>query len=365
MFKQHKPINLMLISRKRTLFFLLLLPGLIAVSCGSKKETKISASSKPSGPPPVPRVDGYIVKIVPVSEQLELPGTLAANEATEIHPEISGRMTYLNVAEGRQVGRGTLLAKIYDGDLRAQLNKLAVQLRTAEQTVKRYQELLKIDGVSQQEYDMQALQISNIRADMAVVRSNITRTEIRSPFSGVLGLKNVSPGAYITPQTIITTIRQNSQLKLDFTLPEKYTGKLQNGQLVNFTVEGNPKKYSAKVIATEMGISEENRSMQVRALVTNNDGKILPGGFVKVTTNFDPDPTAIMIPSQAIIPQARGKKAVVYRGGVASFEDVETGYRDSAMVQITKGLKVGDTIVVTGLMSLKPKGKVQIGKIVK
>jgi len=350
-------------SFQRALLFIFSISLLASFSC-SKKEKKISATSKPSGPPPPARVDAYIVKVVPVSEQLDLPGTLTANEATEVHPEISGRMTYLNVAEGRNVGKGTLLAKIYDGDLRAELNKLAVQLRTAEQTVKRYQELLKIDGVSQQEYDLQALQISNIRADMAVVRSNITRTEIRAPFSGTLGLKNVSPGAYITPQTIITTIRQNSQLKLDFTLPEKYTGKLKPGQLINFTTEGNPRTYNAKVMATEMGINEESRSLQVRAVVTNNDGKILPGGFVKVTTNFDPDPNAIMIPSQAVVPQARGKKAVVYRGGTVSFEDIQTGYRDSAMVQITSGLKVGDTIILTGLMGLKPKAKVQISKII-
>jgi membrane fusion protein (multidrug efflux system) len=356
----------MIFSRTRFLHFLLIVPivAFALQSCG-KNEKKITATSKPGGPPPVPKVDGYVVKLTPVSEQLELPGSLVANESTEIHPEISGRMTYLNVAEGRSVGKGALIAKIYDGDLRAQLNKLAVQLRSAQQTVKRYEELLKIQGVSQQEYDLQALQINNIRADMAVVQSNITRTEIRAPFSGILGLKNVSPGAYITPQTILTTIRQNSQLKLDFTLPEKYSGKLKPGQLLNFTTEGNPKVYGARVVATEMGISEESRSLQVRALVTNNDGKILPGGFVKVTTNFDPDPNAIMIPSQAIVAQARGKKAVVYRGGTASFEEVETGFRDSAMVQITNGLKVGDTVIVTGLMSLKPKAKVQIAKIVK
>ena len=348
------------IQRIVTYSFLVCIAGFTA--CG-KKETKISATAKSATPPPTPKVDGYIVKLIAVSDNLDLPGTLIANEATEVHPEIPGRMTYLNIAEGRAVGRGALLAKIYDGDLRAQLNKLSVQLRTAEQTVRRYAELLKIEGVSRQEYDMQALQISNIRADMAVVRSNITRTEIRAPFSGVLGLKNVSPGAYITPATIITTIRQNSQLKLDFTLPEKYAPKVATGQLINFRVEGTEKIYHARVVATEMGIAQDTRSLQVRAAVIDNDGKILPGGFVKVQTNFDPDPNAIMIPSQAVIPQARGKKVAVYRGGIVSFDDVTTGLRDSSMVQITHGLKVGDTIVVTGLMSLKPKAKVLLSKV--
>lgn len=318
--------------------------------------------SKPTGPP-VSNVDAYIVKTSALTDNLELPGSILANESTSINPEISGRLVYLNTSEGKPVGKGTLIAKIYDGDLVAQLNKLKVQVQVAQQTARRYEELLKINGISQQEYDLAKLNINNLQADINIIRSNIMRTEIRAPFSGTLGLKNISPGAYVTPQTIITTIRQNSQLKLDFTLPEKYSGKIKGGQLISFSVEGNDKTYHAKIIASESGVSEENRSLQVRTLVTNNDGKLLPGQFVKVKTNFDPDPNAIMVPSQAIIPQARGKKIALYRNGIASFEDVITGARDSANVQITNGIKVGDTIIITGLMSLKPGGKVELNKI--
>ena len=340
------------------------LSAIFLQACGGKeKKEAAAAAAKPAGGPPVSKVDAYIVKTTALTDNLELPGSIIANEATTINPEISGRLVYLNTAEGRAVGKGTLLAKIYDGDLTAQLNKLKVQVQVAQQTSKRYEELLKINGISQQEYDLAKLSINNLQADMAIIRSNIMRTEIRAPFTGTLGLKNISPGAYVTPQTIITTIRQNSQLKLDFTLPEKYTRKIKIGQLINFTSEGNDKNYNAKIIASESGVAEENRSLQVRTLITNNDGKLLPGQFVKVKTNFDPDPDAIMIPSQAVIPQARGKKIAVYRNGIASFEDIVTGARDSASVQITNGLKVGDTIITTGLMSLKPGGKVQLNKI--
>jgi len=328
----------------------------------NNKEKKEAAAAKPSGPP-TSKVDAYIVKTTPLTDNLELPGSIIANEETAINPEISGRLVYLNKSEGRVVGKGTLLAKIYDGDLVAQLNKLKVQVQVAQQTTKRYEELLKINGISQQEYDLANLSINNLQADINIVRSNIMRTEIRAPFSGTLGLKNISSGAYVTPQTIITTIRQNSQLKLDFTLPEKYSNKIRVGQLISFSSEGNKKNYNAKIIASESGVSEENRSLKVRTLVTNNDGKLLPGQFVKVRTTFDPDPDAIMIPSQAIIPQARGKKVAIYRNGIANFEDVITGARDSANVQVTNGLKVGDTIITTGLMSLKPGGKVELNKI--
>lgn len=309
------------------------------------------------------KVEGYIVKTMTVTDKAELPGSLIPNEETEIHPEISGRLVYLNLNEGKVVGKGTLLARIFDGDLQAQLKKLQVQLAVAEQTVSRMGELRKIDGVSQQEYDLSALQVNTIKADMEIVRTNISRTEIRAPFSGTLGLKNISAGAYISPATTLTTIRQNSQLKLDFTLPEKFTNSFTIGQSVNFTTEGNPKTYTAKVIAAESGVAENTRSLNIRAVVTNNDGKLLPGTFAKVATNFNTDPNGLMVPSQSILPQARGKKVIIYRGGTASFVDVVTGLRDSALVQIISGVKEGDTVITTGLMSLKPDAKVSITKI--
>ncbi len=332
-------------------------------SCGSD-DKKDAASAKPAMASKM-KVDGFVVTTSSLSDNLELPGSIIANEATTINPEISGRLVYLNTAEGKTIGKGALIAKIYDGDLVAQLNKLKVQVQVAEQTAKRYEELLKINGISQQEYDLASLNINNLKADVEIVRSNIMRTEIRAPFTGTLGLKNISPGAYVTPMTVITTIRQNSQLKLDFTLPERYSNKLNTGQLVSFTTEGSSKVYNARIIATESGVSEENRSLIVRSMVTNNDGKLLPGQFVKVRTNFEPESDALMVPSQAIIPQARGKKVAVYRNGVANFEDVETGARDSANVQVLSGLKVGDTIITTGLMSLKPGGKVELNKVIK
>lgn len=348
-------------SHRFVILFCICILAVFSPGCKSKKN-KITADSKPAAPPP-PRVDGYIVKTSSLSQDIEIPGNVIANEATEIRPEISGRLTYLNTAEGKIVNQGTLIAKIYDGDLRAQLNKLNVQLQVQEQTAKRYEELLKINGVSQQEYDLIVLQSNNIRADIDIVRSNIMRTEIKAPFSGTLGLKMVSPGAYVSPQSVITTIRQKSMLKLDFTLPEKFTSKLQTGQLVSFTTEGNSKIYKAKVIATESGMQEDNRSLQVRSIVMNNDGDLLPGAFAKVKLDFEPDPNAIMIPSQSILPQARGKQVVVYNGGTIKFVNIETGLRDSSDVQVLNGLKPGDTIITTGLMSLKPNGKVVLNKV--
>ena len=340
-----------------TIFFIVLL-----AACG-KKEKKKTETTGPARQT-VMRVDGYVVKPELFGENIEVPGTILANETTEIHPEVSGKVVRLNVAEGKYVTRGSLLAKLYDGDLRAQLNKLQIQLSIAQKTEERQAQLLKIQGISQQDYDLSLLQVNNLRADIDIIRTSISKTEIRAPFNGKLGLKNISPGAYVTPSTIVAVINQTDQLKLDFSVPEKYTGQIKTGQIVSFTFEGSKKKFGAKVIATESGVTENTRSLSVRAIVMSKDPALLPGAFAKVELSFDPDPNAILIPTQAVLPQARGKKVIVYDNGIAKFTDVTTGVRDSSRVQITEGLKPGDTIVVTGLLSVRPEGKIQIGKII-
>lgn len=342
----------------------LCLSMLLLAACKNDSD-KIKPGDAPRSGPQVISATGYLVGTSPLSDNVTVPGTIIANEVTEVHPEISGRLTYLNVAEGKAVGKGALIGRIYDGDLQAQLKKLQVQLGLAQRTTQRYAELLKIEGVSKQEYDVQALEISNIRADMDIVRSNIMRTRITAPFSGTLGLKNVSPGAYVTPATVITTIRQNSKLKIDFTVPESYAAKIKTGQLVDFTIEGSSKRHTARILATEMGLSTDTRSLVSRAEIIGDDAELLPGVFVKVTTKFDPDPNAIMVPTNAVISTARAKQVAVLRDGKADFATVTTGARDSARVEILTGLQVGDTIVTSALMSLKPGTAVRITQLAK
>src|SRR5688572_19143540 len=346
----------------RIVFPLLLVS--IFFGCGKKEKKTAQTTTGAAARQAVMQVDGYIVKPELFGENIEVPGTILANEVTEIHPEVSGRIVRLNVAEGKYVSRGTLLAKLYDGDLVAQLNKLQIQLSIAQKTEERQAQLLKIQGISQQDYDLSLLQVNNLRADMQIVRTSIAKTEIRAPFSGKLGLKNISVGAFVTPADLIAVINQTDQLKLDFAVPEKYTNQIKIGQIVSFTFEGSKKRLGAKVIATETSVTENTRSLSVRAMVTGKDPALLPGAFAKVELSFDPDPNAILVPTQAVLPQARGKKVIVYDKGIAKFMDVTTGVRDSARIQITEGLKAGDTIVVTGLLSVRPESKIQIAKII-
>lgn len=331
--------------------------------CKSKEEPKAPAADANRRNMPL-RVDGYIVKPEAFAENIEVPGSIVANETTEIHPEVSGRIIQLNLAEGRYVSKGALLVKLYDADLQAQLKKLQVQLQIAQTNEERSAQLLKIQGISKADYDASLLNVNNIKADMDIIRTSISKTEIRAPFSGKLGLKNISPGAYVTPATIIAVINQTDQLKLDFTIPEKYSGKIKNGQIVNFVFEGSGKTGSSKVVATESSVTENTRSLTVRSVIQTKDDQLIPGAFAKVRLKFEADPNSLLIPSQAVVPQARGKRVILFRGGKASFVDVITGVRDSARVQILEGLKPGDTVVTTGLLSVRPDAAITLNKII-
>ncbi|MBS1655092.1 MAG: efflux RND transporter periplasmic adaptor subunit [Bacteroidetes bacterium] len=334
----------------------------VLTACGSNSDKKITPST-PTNRQTVMKVDVVVTKTEPVAENIEVPGSIIANESTEIHPEVSGRIVQLNVAEGRYVTKGTLLAKLYDADLQAQLKKLEVQLQIAQTNEERSSQLLKIQGISKQDYDASLLNVNNIKADIDIIKTTISKTEIRAPFNGKLGLRNISPGAYITPTTVLAVINQVDQLKLDFTVPEKYTGQIKPGQIVTFSFEGSDKKFKAKVSAMESNVTETTRSLTVRAIVENKEQNLLPGSFAKVQLSFDPNPDAIMVPTQAVLPQARGKKVILFDNGMAKFVDVTTGVRDSARVEITSGLKANDTVVITGLLSVRPGSQIQVNKV--
>lgn len=330
-------------------------------ACGSKKE---DAKAKTGQQRAIPKLEGYIVSTEAFAELVEVPGSIVANEVTEIRPEVSGRLVQLNISEGKPVGKGALLARIYDGDLQAQLKKLQSQLAIAQSNETRASRLLEIQGISRNDYDATVLNLNNIRADIDVVKTQIYRTEVRAPFSGKLGLRNISPGAYVSPADVIATINQVSELKLDFSIPEKYIGQMGVGQIVSFTVQGSDQVYSAKVYATESNVGVDNRSLLVRARVQGKTAGLVPGTFAKVKIGFAPNSNAIFVPSQSVIPTIKGKQVILAQDGKAMYQDVEIGARDSARVEIVKGLKPGDTVLTTGIMTTKPGATIEIGKIV-
>ena len=329
--------------------------------CEAKKEGSGSAASqRPRGPI---SVEGFVVQPSSVSEDVEVSGTLLPSETTQIRAEVSGRITQLNFSEGTIVPKDFLLVKLFDQDLQAQLRKLEVQLQIATKTVQRQRELLAIKGISQQDFDLSALNVDNLKADIQTIKISISKTEIRAPYEGQIGLRNVSMGAYLSPADIITTLRDIKKLKLEFSVPEKYAKNISKGYIVKFKVDGGKKMHEAVVLATEGNVDQNTRTLKIRAIVPGNDAELVPGIFAKVNLQLGQDNAALMVPSQAVIPQARNKQVIIFRKDSAQFTIVETGLRDSAYVQILKGLHAGDTIVTTGLMAVRPATKIKISKV--
>ncbi|ATL46948.1 efflux transporter periplasmic adaptor subunit [Chitinophaga caeni] len=298
-------------------------------------------------------VDAHVVKTSVLDEAINASGTLQSNEEVELKPEISGRITHIYFKEGANVAKGALLVKIYDEDIKAQLQKLKLQQELAKTTLKRQESLLKINGISQQDVDVTANQVSAYGADIEYNQAQLQKTEIRAPFSGTIGLRNVSEGAIVSPTTIMTTLQQLNPLKIDFTVPEKYRNAVKVGDEISFSVAGDNNTYKGKIYAIDPKIDLATRSLKLRALLPNPGNKLLPGAFAKTTISLKDIPNAIMIPSQCVIPGTRDKKVIISENGLAKSVIVETGVRDENNIQILMGLEPGDTVITTGILQLR------------
>lgn len=322
------------------------------LSCESKKDEKKEK-------PPV-KVDVLIAKKVDFINQLEVNGNVLSENMVELHFESSGRITYLNLPDGAFVKKGSLLAKINDSELQAQLKQFEIQLSLAKKTEERLKKLLAINGVNQSDYDAALSQKNTIEANIEIVNAQLEKTQIIAPFSGTLGLRMVSMGAFVNPQTVIGNLLQTDKIKVDFSVPEVYLSKLKMGDTIFVKGSNSDKKFPALVSAIESQTNPDSRNTKARAYILNSDLGI--GGFVKVYIYKKQN--TIVLPSNAIIPDFNSNQVIVFKNGKGVFTNVETGERDANTIQILKGIDVGDTIVVSGVLFVRPKAKLLIKKYI-
>jgi membrane fusion protein, multidrug efflux system len=316
-------------------------------------------TEKPKDRPPV-NVDVMIAVKAHFPSSIEVNGETLSEEMIELHPEISGRLTYLNIPDGAAVQKGTLLAKINDADLQAQLEQQKVQLDLASKTEQRLKELLAVNGINQSDYDASLSQVNTVNANIKVLEAQIDKTVVRAAFSGKLGLRLVSPGAYVTPQTLLGTLSETDNIKIDFTVPEFYSSLVKVGDTINIQTNESDEKQPAVISAIEPQINVATRNLKVRARM--NNAKINPGTFVKVL--LDKDEEGIVVPSNALIPDASSNQIVLVKKNKAVFVSVETGIRNADAVEITRGLIPGDTIVVSGVLFVRPNALVKVRNII-
>lgn len=337
----------------------LLIAGLFVISCKSKKE---EPRQQNSGPQSV-IVDVIIAGKSSISNIVEVNGSVVANEAANLQPEVSGRLVYLNLPEGTKVSQGTVLARINDADLQANTQKIKVQLDLAEKNEQRLRKLLSIGGINQADYDAVLNQVNTLKADLDILKAQIDKTVLKAPFTGVLGLRMISPGAYVTPSTILATLQETDRVKIDFTIPEAYTGLIAKGKTVTIKTTGKEGTQKAVIIATEPQIDATTRNLKVRAQLSGSN--INPGRFVKVLIETGGESTSILVPTNAIIPDAKAKKVVVVKDGKGKLTDIETGLRVNGMAEVLNGLEVGDSIAVSGVLFVRPNSQLKVRSVKK
>jgi len=333
--------------------------GFIAYRISSNKSK--NDESKKSGGKDIPTaVEGIVVKTATFDNNLALSGSVEANEQIEIRSEVSGIVEGIYFTEGSNVKKGQVLFKVNDIELRAQLRQAATKEGLASENQRRAKLLLQKEAISQEEFDIANAEFASMQAQTQLIRAQIGKTSVRAPFSGKIGLRSISPGTYLTPTILVAKLVNTGKLKITFSIPEKYASQVKSGSTIDFTVSGSDKVYSAKIYAIEPEIAVATRTLQIRAIADNVDGKLFPGTFAEVKLPLTTIKDAIVVPSQAIVPVQNGKKVFISNKGKAKEVMVEATTRTDASILILSGLKAGDTLITSGVMSLKNDAPIKV-----
>ncbi len=352
-----KPLKCLLLSpmqKYKTFIIVILLIAILAFIKIQFLSNEVVAPPTPTpGKPQLAKVSGLVIKEEIVNNKIFVTGSILSNEEVFLMPEIAGKVVAIHFKEGSNVNKGDLLVKINDADLQAQLKKLRLQEKLAIEKEARQKKLIDINGISKEEYDATLTQLNSIKADIEVLQAQIAKTEIYAPFSGTIGIRKISEGAFVTTSTVIATIQQINPLKIDFSLPEKYSSIVQLNDQLEFTTDGNLTKHKATVSAIEPKVDINTRTLQVRATTSNEHRNIFPGTFANIELSLGKNEKSILIPTQTLIPILKGAKVFISKNGIAEERKVITGVRSSDKIQIVEGLNDGDTLITSGLMTLK------------
>lgn len=295
----------------------------------------------------------------PFDHVVRVTGELRANEEVELRAEEDGRIVGLHFEEGQRVEAGELLVKINDSDLQAELRRARVQRRMAAQREERMRTLLAEQTISEEVYDEASGRLQVLDAEIELIEARIRKTEVHAPFAGVLGLRAVSEGSYLTSAQVVATLQSLDPIKIDFAAPEKYAAELDVGARVELEVAGRAETFSGRVYAIEPRIDTATRTVQVRAKAPNPERLLLPGAFVEVRLVLERVDDALMVPSIALVPGLAATTVYVAKDGVAEPREVRIGRRTAERVQVLEGLAAGDEVIVSGIQQLKPGAAVR------
>lgn len=350
--------------------FLLLIVALLVVlvfgvrrltrDTGHRPERPAAASAAGAGVGAAATLPVYTHRVTPqtLKEEVAATGAVRAGESIDLISEVAGKVIALNFDEGTPVEEGALLVKLDDSELRAQLDRAQVRVELARIEAERQRDLLAVRSTSQQNYDAAVNQHLVLRAEADLIRAQLEKREIRAPFSGVIGLRYVSVGSFVNPSARIASLQDLRELKIDFSVAERYMARIAPGARVQVTVAGREQPLAAELYAIEPQIDPGTRTIQLRARA-RNPGNVFPGAFATVTLTLQEIPDALLVPANAIVPGLNRQSVFVVEDGKARQRRVETGLRLARDVQIVSGLEPGAVVITSGQLQLQPGAAVQ------
>ena len=308
-------------------------------------------------------VNAIVLKPSSLQDKIFTNGTLIGNEEVELRSETSGKITAILFEEGKKVNKGELLVKINNAELLALLKKNVIGEDLAKDKEFRAKQLLEKNLSSQQEYDVVLNELNLIKADIEYTRAQIAKTEIKAPFDGIIGLRSVSIGSYISPQTKVASLQSIDPIKIDFAVPQKYFNEVKKGKEIEFKLPNSAKTRKGRIYAIEPKIDQNTRTILVRAVAENKDKELTPGAYVEVDIILENLNDALLIPTEAIVPDIQGEKIFLFKNGLAIPRLVTIGIRTEEQIQLLSGVNIGDTVIVSGMIQLRPNSQVKLKSI--
>lgn len=336
--------------------------------CGSKTDAN-AQQGKPAAQQPAaqaPKPMGLPVKAEPVHiskvvDEVTAVGSLLAEESVIIRPEIDGRIVGLHFQEGLAVSAGQRLVTIDSSELEAQLAAIEADLRTEQQRFDRAQELFQQKFISKEALDVQRGSVERLKARVDEARARVAKAVIRAPFSGTVGLREVSPGAYVKAGEDIVRLESIGTIKADFRVPEVFLSKVRANQEIAVRLDAFPgEEFRGRVYAIQPVVDEQTRTVLMRARVPNKGNKLKPGMFVRITVTMDTRPNAITVPEQALWPQGQDNYVFRVVEGKAVLTKVQLGNREPGRVEIAGGLSPDDVVVTEGQIKLRDGAPVMV-----
>ncbi|GJM30176.1 MAG: MexH family multidrug efflux RND transporter periplasmic adaptor subunit [Cyclobacteriaceae bacterium] len=351
-----KPLKIGLIAAIGALIVYLINPTLWGLLADNSSSAITPAGNQSIGIP----VSGIVLTPQKIDNKISVTGSVVANESVELKSEISGLVETIHFKEGTEVRKGDLLVSIDDDEILAQLEKMRYTQKLMQERELRERLLLEKEAISQEEYDIALTEMNTVVSDIKILQSQYEKTKIRAPFDGTVGLRYISNGSYLTPNEIIVSLYSIDPAKIDFAVPEKYSREVNIGDEIRFTTDALDKPGIGQIYAVEPKVDKETRTLRMRAISPNPNRTLLPGQFARVELIFSTMEDALMVPTEAVIPELGGHKVFVSRNQVVESQQIQVGIRTESQVQVVSGLQPKDTIITSGILQIRPGSEINL-----